>query len=304
MTTAVILLSDDRSFPHRMVSNFHAQLRVKDLELERLQIFTVLTGEVAVANRIVELESCVLFSQPDQDTSFDERILASLLSSSSESSSSVAAAAADLFRFCLHMQISYNQAQGAVQERMVALLRHHIVTRPESKSALVNYGALVGAVQSMRQFPRRPRLQRDATAFLLHSMTVHTVHTESTFYHDDGTGNENDGNNREILDRGILRFMEERGGFALILQAIEWNRYEVNFFNNGEIQNYARRMASSQIPDVIRFIQSSCHQGDSLSDVTLPTLENKVRFLKMSFATLLDDSGISQTTCMSSVPSF
>mmetsp|Transcript_18056 Transcript_18056/g.34499 ORF Transcript_18056/g.34499 Transcript_18056/m.34499 type:complete len:294 (-) Transcript_18056:85-966(-) len=291
------LLSNDRSFPHRIVSNFYTQLRVKELERERLQIFSALTGEKAVANRIGELESGILFSQPDQDTSFDEQALASLISSS-ESSSAAATTHQNenLFDFCVRMQISYNQVQGAVQERALGLLRHQIASHPETKSALVNYGALVGAVQAMRQFPRRPRLQGDATACLLHLMTVNAIQTEDSSSGDD---------NKEILEIGILRFMKEQGGFELMLQAVEQNRYQVNFFDDGFIQNYARRMAWSQIPEVLRFVQSSCHVDTAgISDVALLTLQNKVRFLKTCFATLLDDEGISKTTLMSSLPSF
>lgn len=282
-----MLLSNDRSLPHRKVANFYAQLRVKELENERLQIFTAVTGEAAVSHRIGQLEVSVLHSQPDRDAT-----TASWDALSNQHINNID----NLRDFCLRMQMSYNQVQGLIQERALDVLRHRMATHPETKSALVNYGALVAAIQAMRNFPNRPRVQRDATALILNLVFVDEstdiIDTEGNTVSTAESTTLNEG-----LDMGILRLIQDQGGLECLRQAVRLNRYEVSFFDAGEIKNFARRLAASQIPGVLERVQSLLFHRHP-ADVAL--LQRKMRFLRSSFASLLDDATMVPTSLISS----
>jgi hypothetical protein len=263
-----------------------AQRRLQQAQLHRVRSVD-LFGELSVARKIIDLEAAVLRAQSDvplDDDSFVE----------------VVAADDELADFVLEMRLSHKKALGTWQERALQRLRRDIRVGPlHLKSDLVNCGALVAVVDAMKEFPERPRLQKDAAALLLNfalmENTSAILDTEGRAVQQD-TDPHHTTNLNVGLDTGILVLIQELGGLDLLVQAMERNSYQFALSYDNELKTYGLQLAVSQIPPVMKRIQALLRDGN---DPML--LRKKLRFLRSCFSTLLDDAELAPTNLMTYV---
>lgn len=275
------VFSNDRSLAHRKSAIFWSQLRLREMETERLRVIARLTSdEIDLAQRVCEME-CNLLQIESQNSASNESAMDPFRKSLENGR---------LLDFVLQMQISYNQVQSALQADALSLLREHVARNPHTKTHLVNRGLLIGIVQAMKDFPTNAQLQRDATALLLSFMNDGRgiIDTEGNTIADEPL---------EGIDLGMLSIMAEMGIFELLLETLQQNLYQVPLPADSDfLQSYARRLAASQIPCVIERIQALVKTKE---DAVL--LQRKCRFLRTCYATHLNDTTLSATTLNSYV---
>jgi hypothetical protein len=277
----------EHSLASRRAAMDKAQHRLEQVQLHRVRSVD-LFGELSVAQRIIELESAVLRAQ--SDVCFDSSQLVET------------AAEDDLADFVLQMRLSHKKVLGVWQEGALQRLRQDIRGGPlHLKSDLVNGGALVAVIDAMKEFPERPRLQKDAAALLLNFAlmedTCAILDTEGRAIQLDTDVVASSIHMHLVgLDTGILVLIQGLGGLDLLVRAMERNSYQFVLSYDNEIKSYSLQLAVSQIPPVMNRIQALLRDGN---DPVL--LRKKLRFLRSCFSTLLDDAELAPTNLMTYV---